>query len=232
MNARKRSSGKNGRGVAIGAVMAAALAAAAGWTVAADHVDSPLVENEASIDIADTYVFRSPADPGNVVLAMTLHGFIPPAEAGTSIFDPDVLYQFKIDTDGDAVEDRVVQAFVTGTGSAQTMHFRGPAVPPATGTENRVLAGEDAVTVSVSTGGTARVASGDGLTVFAGVRDDPFFFDFGRFQEILAGEATAFRDPGVDAFAGFNVYAIVVEMPAARLGATQAGVWATASRRR
>lgn len=215
---------------------AAAIAAAAalgtiGWLVAADHVDSPLVRSTASIDIADVYVFRSPQDPSNAVLAMTLHGFIPPSESGMSIFDPDVLYQFEIDTNGDAVEDRVLQAFVTRETGGQVMHFRGPAVPTTVGAEANVVGEEDAVSVEVTTSATPITATGNGLTVFAGLRDDPFFFDFARFQEITMGEASGFRDPGVDAFAGFNVYAIVVELPAAMLGGTQIGVWGTTNRR-
>lgn len=201
-------------------------------TRAADHVDSPVVENTASIDVADLYAFRSPQDPDRLVLAMTLHGFIPPSESGMSIFEPNVLYQFKIDTDGDAVEDRVIQAFVTESGSGQTMHVRGPASPMQTGTQNRVLSGSDAATVEVTTSSNPQIAEQDGLRVFAGVRDDPFFFDFGRFQEIVAGEASSFEDPGTDAFAGFNVYAIVVELPVSRLGGgSEFGVWSTVSRR-
>jgi len=62
------------------------------------------------------------------------------------------------------------------------------------------------------------------------VRDDPFFFDLVQFKKIIAGQATSFRDPGVDSFAGTNVLAIVVELPSALLGGTKLGVWGTTSR--
>jgi len=101
------------------------------WMQASDHKDSALLAADPAADIADVYTFRSPVNPDNIVLAMTVSGFIPPSEASTTFFDPNVLYQWKIDNTGDAVEDLVIQAFVTGTGGHQVMHFRGPAAPAA-----------------------------------------------------------------------------------------------------
>src|SRR5881396_2631497 len=209
------------------------LVAAAGitrWIKASDHKDSALLAADHAADIADVYTFRSPVHPDNVVLVMTVSGFIPPSEASTTFFDPGVLYQWKIDNDGDAVEDLVIQAFVTGTGWHQVMHFRGPAAPAATGTTDRVVLGPETATVGVSNGAAPIVASRGGMTVFAGVRDDPFFFDLVQFKKIIAGEATAFRNPGVETFAGFNVLAIVAEVPSSLLGGQKLGVWGTTSR--
>jgi len=200
------------------------------WIEASDHKDSALLAADHAADIADVYTFKSPVNPDNVVLVMTVSGFIPPSEASTTFFDPDVLYQWKIDNDGDAVEDLVIQAFVTGTGGHQVMHFRGPAAPAATGTTDRVVLGPETATVGVSNGAAPIVASRGGMTVFAGVRDDPFFFDLVQFKKIIAGEATAFRNPGVDTFAGFNVLAIVAEVPSSLLGGQKLGVWGTTSR--
>src|SRR5437899_9363871 len=200
------------------------------WIEASDHKDSALLAADHAADIADVYTFKSPVNPDNVVLVMTVSGFIPPSEASTTFFNPNVLYQWKIDNDGDAVEDLVIQAFVTGTGGHQVMHFRGPAAPAATGTTDRVVLGPETATVGVSNGAAPIVASRGGMTVFAGVRDDPFFFDLVQFKKIIAGEATAFRDPGVDTFAGFNVLAIVAEVPSSLLGGQKLGVWGTTSR--
>src|SRR5437867_6939246 len=200
------------------------------WIKASDHKDSALLAADHAADIADVYTFRSPVNPDNVVLVMTVSGFIPPSEASPTFFDPGVLYQWKIDNDGDAVEDLVIQAFVTGTGGHQVMHFRGPAAPAATGTTDRVVLGPETATVGVSNGAAPIVASRGGMTVFAGVRDDPFFFDLVQFKKIIAGEATAFRNPGVDTFAGFNVLAIVAEFPSSLLGGQKLGVWGPTSR--
>src|SRR5881296_2057515 len=209
------------------------LVAAAGitrWIKASDHKDSALLAADHAADIADVYTFRSPVHPDNVVLVMTVSGFIPPSEASTTFFDPGVLYQWKLDNNGDAVEDLVIQAFVTGTGGHQVMHFRGPVAPSQAGSTNTVVRGPETATVTVSNTATPNVASRNGMTVFAGVRDDPFFFDLVQFKHIIAGEATSFRNPGIDTFAGTNVLAIVVELPSAQLGGTKLGVWGTTSR--
>src|SRR5213594_4687186 len=209
------------------------LVAAAGltrWIKASDHKDSALLAADHAADIADLYTFRSPAHPDNVVLVMTVSGFIPPSEASTTFFDPDVLYQWKLDNNGDALEDLVIQAFVTGTGGHQVMHFRGPAAPPVTGAMSRIIDGPETATVAVSNGERPIIASRNGMTVFAGVRDDPFFFDLVQFKKIIAGQATSFRNPGFDTFAGTNVLAIVIELPSSMLGGTKLGVWGSTSR--
>jgi hypothetical protein len=213
-----------GAGIAV-----AAVAGAATWAVAADHRDSAALTSDTRADIADVYVFRSPERPNNVVLALTVNGLIPPSENGQARFDPDVLYQFEIDNTGDAVEDLVIQAFASGGGTEQTMLFRGPGRPELTGTEARVLKGET-VPVRVSRSGSAVVQERGGMRVFAGLRDDPFFFDLAQFRAILGGTAPGFRNPGVDAFAGTNVLAIAVEVPAAMLGGTRLNVWGTTHR--
>src|SRR5881296_3439114 len=143
------------------------LLAAAGltrWIEASDHKDSALLAADHAADIADVYTFKSTVNPDNVVLVMTVSGFIPPSEASTTFFDPNVLYQWKIDNDGDAVEDLVIHAFVTGTGGHQVMHFRGPAAPAATGTTDRVVLGPETATVGVSNGAAPIVASRGGMT--------------------------------------------------------------------
>src|SRR5437762_13084616 len=133
------------------------LVAAAGitrWIKASDHKDSALLAADHAADIADLYTFRSPANPDNVVLAMTVSGFIPPSEASTTVFDPNVLYQWKIDNNGDAVEDLVIQAFVTGNGGHQVLHFRGPAPASQIGATRRVIEEPETTTEPASNGAT------------------------------------------------------------------------------
>lgn len=216
--------------VALGGVVSLGAFGVHQWVQAADHVDSPMTAADQAADIADVYSFP---DGDNLVLAMTISNVqaAPKIELGRSIFDPNVLYQFEIDEDGDAVEDQVIQAVAVGNPRNQVMKFRGPAEPQVTGTEARLLRGPS-TNVRVSTGTDPIVAERQGLKVFAGVRDDPFFFDFGQFNKILAGDASGFEDPGTDSFAGLNVYAIVVEVPLDRFNApaSELAVWATTSR--
>src|SRR2546427_4074460 len=74
---------------------------------ASDHKDSMLLAGDPAADIADLYTFRSPTNPANTVLVMTVSGFIPPSEASTTFFDPNVLYQWKIDNNGDRKSTRL-----------------------------------------------------------------------------------------------------------------------------
>jgi hypothetical protein len=208
-------------------------AAAVGVVRAADHDDAPLVGNDQAADIADVYAFRSPQDAGRVVLALTLSDVLPPGqiELGQSIFDPRVLYEFNIDNDGDGIEDRVLQAFVVGSPRRQEIIVRGPVAPEVRGVESRIVPGPATVAARVSTGVTPIVGEKNGVRLFAGVRDDPFFFDLGRFSAILAGQAASFNDPGTDAFAGLNTYAIVIELPIEMVGdPATTTIWATTSR--
>lgn len=216
-----------------GALCIALAAAGVGVLRAADHDDAPLIGTDQAADIADVYAFASPQDPNRVVLALTLSDVLPPGQIqlGRSIFDPRVLYEFNIDNDGDGVEDKVIQAYVVGTPQRQEMIIRGPVTPLIRGAESRLVPAPATIAVRVSTGTTPIVADRNGVKLFAGVRDDPFFFDLGRFSAILAGQATGFADPGTDAFAGLNTYAIVLELPIAAVGdPATTTVWATTSR--
>ncbi len=79
---------------------------------------------------------------------------------------------------------------------------------------------------------------GHKITVFAGLREDPFFFDVEQFFRVRGfvlgiGPAAAFRNPGLDFTAGYNVNAIVVRVPLALLqgntSKTVFDVWETIS---
>lgn len=211
----------------------------------ADHIDSPAVAGDQAADIADLFAFER---NGNLVLAMTLSEIqtAPDLLLGESLFDPRVLYEFKIDdaTDGDAAADLVVQAFALGNARNQIMRVVGPVAPTASGTNARIVDGPSLM-VRVSTDGRLdgqRIGERDGVKAFAGVRDDPFFFDFVRFSEIIdlrqqgiLDDRVAFRPDGeaVDTFAGLNTYAIVVEIDPRRLNGMNVEdlrVWATTSR--
>src|SRR5437773_11551385 len=106
------------------------LVAAAGltrWIEASDHKDSALLAADHAADMADVYPFRTPVHPDNVVLVMTVSGFIPPSEASTTFFAAGVLYQWKLDINGDAVKALGIQAFLTATGGTAGMPLRGAA---------------------------------------------------------------------------------------------------------
>src|SRR5262245_25614552 len=69
----------------------------------ADHGDAPGVRTVSRLDINDVYAFRSPSDPTHAVIAMTVSPFA--GITGPTTFHPTGVYEFKIDTNGDAVAD-------------------------------------------------------------------------------------------------------------------------------
>ena len=93
-----------GRVFAIG-VFGLFLGAAA---MAADHREAPGVNLRPAADLADLYVFQSPANAANVVLIMTVNPLADPDFAGSYVFDPSVLYRFGIDTRGNGRDDNVL----------------------------------------------------------------------------------------------------------------------------
>ncbi|HET6796388.1 MAG TPA: DUF4331 family protein [Gemmatimonadales bacterium] len=236
------------------AVLGLAVIAAAGATgrqlIGSDHQDTPFVELNPKTDLTDVYAFPG-ASAGRIVLAMDTRAFLTPAETqdpSQASFDPNLLYQFKIDNNGDAREDKVIQISFTGEGASQQVQVRGPLTPPAQGAMENVVAD-----VSPVVTGALNTALGDanGIQVFAGPRDDPFFIDLEAAFCILPDRRPVggtlsgscalqpnpqapffFRNPGINYVNGFNVNSIVLELPSSMLenGAPgKLGIWGTIS---
>jgi hypothetical protein len=199
-----------------------------GLLIASDHNDAPAVKNQTT-DITDLYVFAG-KDTNNLVFVANTQGLIAPAATGAAAFDPDVLIQINIDNNGDHVEDLVIQAIYANG----KMNFYGPIAPSMTGLQSK-LEGNITVSVPVTAYGAATpttATSATGIQVFAGPRDDPFFFDLNQYHAILAGTAKSFNNPGSDTFAGTNVMSIVVEVPKALLQSTgNLNVWLTTKKK-
>lgn len=239
----KRSKVLLGTGVA---AVAALSFGGARWAIGSDHAGTVVTaQTKHGTDLSDLHIF--PANNGNdVVLSMSVNPLIPAGTTpGTVTFDPDVLYQFKIDTTGDNVEDLVIQARFEGTGANQKVLIAGPVKPSRTGTTTRFE-------TPYATVGTFDKAFSPttGMAVFAGMRSDPFFIDLDQLFAILpdradplkttpttpAGQAdtpqsTTFRPAGQakDFLANYNVLAFVVELPKAKLGGGKIRVWETTS---
>jgi hypothetical protein len=182
---------------------------------AADHIDSPAVTNQTS-DITDVYVFRA-QDPNNMVFVGNTQGLLTPGTTSGAKFDENTLIEFNIDNNNDKVEDLVIQCIYDA--ASNKMRVLGPIAPSAVGTRSKLEGGVTA-DVTVTPYGTAipNIGTANNIKVFAGPRDDPFFFDLTRFRMILAGTAPGFNNPGTDSFAGTNVLSVVVEVPKNLLG--------------
>ncbi len=197
--------------------------------IASDHIDAPSVIGD-SADIADFYAFEG-EDSENIAFIVTLQGILDPVNSEDANFDQNVVTQINIDTNDDNVEDLVIQAIRRGN----QMWFFGPEAPSQKGATIEILSNSDIqnqVTITPYQDAFITETSPDGLKYFAGVTDDPFFFNIATFRRLRVGNATRFEEPGNDTWNGLNVLSIAVEVPKALLGGgTSINAWASSHRR-
>jgi len=143
-------------------------------------------------NLLDLYAFVTPCEtihggecedsPEELILALTLKPFA----TGADQFPDDVVYHFYLENDsGDT--SQIDCSF----SPEQVVTCEGP--------------GERSVQARVG----EVSASGD-LRVFAGLRDNPSFFDVEAFLEFQSIGVAAFEPPGMDFYKGGNVLAIVL----------------------
>ncbi|MDC6389424.1 DUF4331 family protein [Maribacter sp. PR1] len=205
------------------------LALAAAVLVAADHIDAPDAMG-TSADIADFYAFEPSEGSDNTVFAVDLQSNVLP-DLAYGTFDENVLTEINIDTDDDLVEDLVIQA-IPRDGK---MYFFGPVAPSSTGISGEVMVDSPLGSVDISSDTAIVETTDDGVSLFAGPRQDAFFFDFFQFNAVIGGMAPqGFKPAGdpdatddddttaVDTFDGANTMSIVVEIPNSLLGETTA----------
>jgi len=192
-------------------VLALVVGPAAIPTRAADHLDSPTTKTDGRVDINDVYIFH-PGQPGSQDLSRTVVVMTVNPAAGVisgTEFRHDAKYEFLFDLDGDAKPDASISA-----------RFG----KPDDDGEQRVTveAKLDGERVFKVRGETEEIIEGeDGIRVFAGLRDDPFFFDLASFNQ-----GATFCQPGDgDFFLGLDTSAIVVEIPTGDMPLGPVGVW-------
>src|SRR5688572_8544983 len=159
---------------------AAALALVPATLFAADHGDANNIDNDRGADIADVFLFLDPNDNNRLILIGTLSGFIVPGEAQNfGQFDDLILYRFTIENTGDARADQVIDirfSARTSTTAPQTATIRlpdrrtftAPTTPPS-------------ATSPTAPPQTVTTDAESGVQFFAGMVDDPFFFDIPGF---------------------------------------------------
>ena len=180
---------------------------------AADHIEAPDVKGGSS-DITDFYAFQA-ENTNNVVFVANIQGLLSPTATESAKFDEDVLIEFNIDTDLDYIEDLVIQALPRNG----KMYFFGPYEPSATGLNSSLPQDGSEYGVLITPYSSSPIIGTKGaMKFFAGPRDDPFFMDFAKHEEIIGKTADGFNNPGSDTFKGTNVLSIVVEVPKSMIG--------------
>ncbi len=194
------------------------------------HLDSPIARQDIRLDITDLYVFRG--ETGTVFVINVCHSIA--GDIPAPGYHPEGMYEFKIDLDGDAVEDMTYRMTFEERDERGKQRF-----------VLRLIKGADAVDPKapgtiVARGGTEEaVTTETGLRVWAGKAGDPFWIE----PDVLHAVGHAFQDgtaidlSGWDPsrarnlFAGHTVYSIVLEVPDRELlagagGKRRIGVWA------
>ena len=157
-----------------GLVLAAAITVGAGLVgtvFAADHSDSPRAAADPAADIADLYAWMDANDAEKLNLIMTL------ASPGAFSDAVDYVFHVNSDDDGPGPNPQVETTITCSFDAEGTVTCEG---------------GGSSVTGDAS--GVEGITSEDGaIRAFAGVRDDPFFFNLAGFSstvDAVIGAAT------------------------------------------
>jgi hypothetical protein len=176
---------------------------------------------DARLDMTDLYAFAKPGDTSRAVIVFNVHPSFrldSPEPTTTEPFKPGALYEFKIDTNGDAIADICYSVqFASSADGKQTatvcllQGVRAAGV----GEEGEVIVQQSPVSV----GREAVVTKVGDHRLFFGWRSDPFFFD-------AKGNFNHMQFTGDDFFKDKNVCSIVTELPNSALGSNDVGIWA------
>lgn len=191
----------------LGFVGLAALGLMSSVAVAADHAEAPGAGGDPAADIADYYAWHT-AD--TFVAIVTYAPFL--GAGAEPVYDADVLYGVHVDNDGDNEPDETIW-IQTGANANGDWGVR-------------VIVGDNELE-----GAVGETSEGGDIRLYAGLRDDPFFFNLQGFTDTLATGTIAFD--GTDQVAGANAMAFVVEVPLDWVngGNTSFQSWATTSRK-
>jgi hypothetical protein len=186
--------------------------------LSADHLDPPMRADPAvdatpdiPADIADIYAFH---DANNLYLISTFGG--PAATTLPGFYDRDVLHTINVSTSPPASSSDITIRFRFGPG----------ANPGETGISVENLPGVNGAIV----GPVEQILSKDGVRVYAGLRDDPFFFDSQGLRESRTMGTIRF-DTTRSFFAAKNITVVAIEIPRSRIGSgTNLDIWNTTAR--
>jgi hypothetical protein len=217
---------------------------------AADHRDAPTVGEYSAIDINDVFMFRdppcktAPCSSQNLVMVLSTQAVANPKFGPSYHFQPNALYRFYFSTTPQAIPNGIPTTKIDIVFSPFDNNASCPAPQPLCQTF-RVFFPHGIVVDGLTTQGTAAatpntpVITEEGqISVFAGPREDPFFFDLVGFERFIADFNSQTATPavphfnlftGADSFLGSNINAIVLEFPINLLlpvSSTKLAAWA------
>jgi hypothetical protein len=187
------------------------------------HFDAPTGREDPRLNLCDLFVFAGPDE--STVLVMTVNpdaGLSSPTELRA-----EGVYEFKVDTDGDAREDVSFRLVVTDeeNGKQQVEVRRAEGEGSRSGTGGHCMGSGFTDEIFALEGG-GRAWFGIAADPFVG--NGPALRSFVKTLESDKADFTMFEHR-VDIFATRNVTAIVLEIPSRQIGVGSVGVWASIS---
>ncbi len=176
---------------------------------------------DARLDMTDLYAFTKPGEPAKSIIVLNVHpsfALASPEPTTSEPFKPEALYEFKIDTNGDAVADICYGVqFASSENGKQTATVRRTQGARAVGVcdDGEVMVENAPVSVDRE----ALVTNAGDYRFFFGWRSDSFFFD-------VNGNFNHMQFTGDDFFKDKSVCSIVIELPNSALGTSAVGIWA------
>lgn len=214
----------------IGLGLVVAFAVSPAFLTASDHDDGETELKGRHLNLTDLYVFREGDQTGNAAqnshLIFIMNTNPRSVARQQYYFSTRARYEFKIER-ASSPDTAPTAAGLATPDVVLRFEFGEPT--PARQQSIKVTAIRDGVKIVASGGVTTPLTAaspiinsvslgGSTLRVFAGLREDPFYFDVEQFFRVRAGFAgigpsVVFRNPGLDFTAGYNVNAIVVRVP-------------------
>ena len=238
---------------------------------ASSHREAPLISQDPVADNTDVYAFVAPDASNSVTLvANWIPLEVPNAGPNFYRFGDDVLYTINVDNNGDAVADveygfrfhTVVKnpsTYLYNTGPVTSLndpdlnvHQYYSVTETKNGVSTVIADNLEVAPPAIGPRSTPNYASTlakqatytlpNGMKVFAGPRDDPFFvdlgsvFDLGGLRPLNGAHVLPLPAAGGrDGLAGKNVHSIAIQVPKSRVvTATEPtiGVWSDTYRRK
>ena len=233
----------------VGAALAALFVArlAPGSSNASSHREAPLISEDPTADNTDLYAFRSPDNPSTfTIVSNWIPGEDPAAGPNYYTFSQSAKYNVYVDRNGDGRPELTYSfRFKTPTGpyflgntqQSWTATLNGK--PFATGKTpidnigprfNGFAGVKDYEAAAQQT-----IVTKNGVKIFAGQRDDPFFGDVGAIFDLVAirkAGTTGNMGGGKDFLSGYNVHTIALQIPISQVDTKlhTIGVWSSTDR--